>query len=107
MVARLQFETPERIAQRFWKRVNKEGPVHPILGTRCWLWTGAKATQCRGQAGRYGTLKVLGISTRAHRYAWTLFFGEIPEGKCILQVCKVNECVNPAHLFIGTRTPNG
>ncbi len=27
--------------ERFWTRVNKDGPVHPVLGTACWLWTGA------------------------------------------------------------------
>lgn len=24
---------------RFWSKVDKNGPVHPVLGTRCWLWT--------------------------------------------------------------------
>jgi hypothetical protein len=23
---------------RFWRKVNRNGPIHPTLGTRCWLW---------------------------------------------------------------------
>src|SRR5690242_17042798 len=44
---RLRMLDPE---QRFWARVNKNGPVHPVLGTACWLWEGNKG---RGGYGRF------------------------------------------------------
>src|SRR5438128_11296357 len=27
-------------SQRFWEKINKNGPIHPIIGTPCWLWKG-------------------------------------------------------------------
>ncbi len=42
----------------------------------------------------------------AHRYSWSLAHGKIPEEMCILHHCDVPRCVNPAHLFMGTRTDN-
>ena len=51
------------IATRFWAKVNKHGPVHPRIGTRCWEWTAATT------AG-YGNMGV--GKKRAHRIAWFL-----------------------------------
>lgn len=42
----------------------------------------------------------------AHRQAWLLTHGEIPEGKWILHHCDVPHCVNPAHLYVGTAKDN-
>lgn len=84
--------TPEAIEQRFWAKVRKT--------STCWLWTG-KLNQ-----GGYGILKVQGKQTRAHRYAYELLVGPIPEGLTIDHKCRVRRCVWPAHLEPVTRTEN-
>lgn len=56
--------------------------------TGCWNWTGAKV---RGGYGGHG-------SGRAHRVAWELLVGAIPEGHDLHHLCGNRLCVNPEHL---------
>lgn len=71
--------------ERFWHRVE--------LGDGgCWLWTGGKTT-----AG-YGSFKYDGHSGYAHRYAYEVMVGEIPDGLELDHLCRVRNCVNPEHL---------
>lgn len=43
---------------------------------------------------------------KAHRVAWMLTHGPIPDGMYLCHTCDMPRCVNPAHLFLGTQTDN-
>ena len=83
------------LSDRFWEKVNKTDT--------CWLWTAAD------DGGRgYGLIRVnmqLPMQ-KAHRVAWELCVGAIPDGLCVLHKCDVVKCVNPSHLFLGTYKDN-
>jgi hypothetical protein len=66
----------------------------------CWEWTGT-----RNQKG-YGQIASGGCKGMAHRIAWTLANGPIPDGLCVLHRCDNPPCINPAHLWLGTVADN-
>ena len=67
----------------------------------CWLWTAGKY----GQYG-YGGFWWMGRTHTAHGVSWVLHCGPIPSGLSILHRCDIPLCVNPSHLFVGTRKDN-
>lgn len=78
------------LRRRFEQNIARAGE------NECWLWK-----QKPGAAG-YGRLSMgKGNSPAlAHRVAWELAFGEIPEGVRVRQKCGNRLCCNPAHLFL-------
>ena len=77
--------------ERFWAKVAIKGP------NECWLWTASRLT-----AG-YGRFNLGGVNTPAHRVAYELSVGPIPDRHDIHHVCGVKGCVNPMHLKVVTR----
>ncbi len=66
----------------------------------CLIWTAALRTD------GYGQQKVDGYNWAAHRLAYTLVFGDIPEGQVVRHTCDEPRCVNPAHLELGSFADN-
>lgn len=80
--------------ERFWSKVDVRGP------DECWLWM-------RGcGSGGYGQVWREGRNWQAHRVAYEFTRGPIPDGLWVLHRCDVPNCVNPAHLYVGTHKDN-
>lgn len=65
-------------------------------GSGCWRW--------QGQIDACGYGKYTGQA--AHRIAYALFKGPIPEGLQIDHLCRTRDCVNPDHMEPVTHAEN-
>lgn len=83
--------------KRFWSKVNKQGQ------DECWQWT---SPPTRWGYGQFHFGDKYGVPLRAHRVAWFLTFGEIPERLLVCHHCDNKLCVNPAHLYLGNYSRN-
>lgn len=79
-------------AKLFWAKVDADGD--------CWEWMGA-----RNPKG-YGIFGTKGKNVYAHRFAWEILVGPIPDGLIIDHRCKNTPCVNPDHLEPVTYSEN-
>ncbi len=68
----------------------------------CWIWIGPMFQNGYGEA----TKGIAGSRKRAHRLAWEISRGVIPDGLSVLHRCDVKCCVSPEHLYLGTALDN-
>jgi hypothetical protein len=88
------------LEERFWARVDKNGPKQPHMKTRCWVWVG----QINRSRGGYGVFNGHRVPEWAHRAAWQFKHGSIPKNLFVLHKCDHPPCVR--HLFLGTHSDN-
>ena len=92
--------TPAEI-ERFGSRVERGERPFTERDNACWLWTAG--TNSRG----YGRMRWQGQPESAHRIAWTLTYGPIPNHQRVIPTCHNPRCCNPAHLtLVATSAPN-
>lgn len=77
-----------KASERFWSKVHKhDGPE-----TFCWIWTAGL------DAHGYGQFGFNKKPTKAHRVAYEELVSPPPSGMALDHLCRVRNCVNPAHL---------
>jgi hypothetical protein len=98
-VVKFYFHTPPHTFEKFWSKVNKDGPIpdhKPELGP-CWVWTGSILPQGYG-VFRFHTEIYTSRQLLTHRMAYELLKGPIPDEKSLDHLCRNRPCCNPSHL---------
>lgn len=93
-------DIPRATRLRFARRVaDIDGAMND-----CWLWPLSTTKTGYGQLG----WQVSGRRSHvlAHRVAYALYCGPIPDGMTVDHLCRTRACVNPAHLRLLTNAAN-
>lgn len=87
-----------------WKKVpllkRFERKYIPEPNSGCWLWVGHM------HEGGYGEFREKNKRIRAHVWSYRTFKGKIPRNLFVLHHCDVRCCVNPDHLYAGSKWQN-
>lgn len=104
-VARLMSLLDHKTIDRFWVKVDKNGPIMPGMSTRCHVWTAGKDLDGYGKfrigKRKDGTLKTV----KANVIAFEMRHGRRAE-PCCMHVCNNRPCVRWEHLKEGTNAEN-
>ena len=73
---------------------------YPDRPGECWPWPGAKNREGYGQIRFNGRMQI------AHRVAYELHIGPVPDGLVLDHICYERACFNPAHLEPVTNAQN-
>lgn len=92
-MAHTKHNQPNRPESTFWENMDRSGD--------CWLWLGKP----EGSNG-YGRTSFHGRRYQAHRLAYELSYGPIPDGMIVCHECDTPLCCRPDHLFLGTHIVN-
>jgi len=87
-------------SQNGWPLEDKFWSSLEITPSGCWESILAKGKN------KYGTRSFRGKPSGSHRIAFTLIYGEIPNGSIICHTCDNPACANPYHLYEGSYRDN-
>lgn len=91
---------PQKIVDRFHDTGFTEKHVYPELGP-CHVWNGARHPKGFGRMLTRSTRAGKQTCYYAHRVAWELEHGPIPEGMYLYQACWEPACINTGHMYVG------
>lgn len=99
--------TDPQVIARFMRWVH----LAKCTRTGCWLWGGKADKDGYGQFRQRGVDITLASGRKgvvaAHRMAYAIFYGGVPEGLDVHHTCRRRLCVNPDHLEIVDHVEHG